>query len=442
MTELNIEDLIYLKNQDLDKYLSEIHPMDVIDLFHNLNDLTMIKQIISNLSNEYIAKLLDFEDDQHKSILFNCINSKHHHDILNIMSSNELADFIQTLDQEDHDYIINLIDNKRDINQLLDYREDSAGSIMATEFVNIFDNKTVLHTYEFLQENIEDNDLPYYLYITDYQNHLKGYLELKTLVSSSFDTLIKDITNYNVQSININTDQEEVAHIFDKYDYLMIPVVDDDNVLVGVISMDDIIDVVKEETTEDIHRLAGLNADEKVDGSLISSVKSRLPWLLINLITACIAATVISTYSATIQTVVILAAINPIIAGISGNVGNQTMTLIVRSLVLKQINYQNTLKIFFKEISVGLSIGLIFALILSLGCYLLYGNVYLGIVSGLAILLNLTIATSIGFLVPITLNSLKVDPALASSVFVSATTDILGFLIFLSLATLLLPYLI
>ena len=433
--------LLSLNKKEIVIELKHVHPIDLIDIFH-MNQSNIVKQIVDKLPSEYLAKLLDFEEDQYKIVLFNLIDKKRHKKVLNHMLSNELVDFIEILNETDANYVKSLVNDDLDVNKLLSYKEDSAGSIMATEFINIYESNTVLDTYHFLQTTLEENDMPYYLYITDKKNHLLGVIHIKDLLSSSFDKPIKDITNYQVTSINVNTDQEEVAYIFDKYDNLMLPVVDDDNVLVGVIGIDDIIDVYKEEMTEDIHRLAGIDEDEKVDGKLFDSIKSRLPWLLVNMFTASISAFVINYYSDTINTLVLLAAINPIIAAMGGNVGNQSMTLIVRSLALKQINTHNALKIFLKEIRVGLLMGIILGLVLSIMISVIFSNFYLGVIAGVAIVLNLVIAATIGFLVPITLTRLNIDPALASSVFVTATTDILGFLIFLSLATSTLEYLI
>ena len=436
MNDINelLLNLLSLNKKEIKTEIKHVHPIDLIDIFHTNNSNT-VKELIDKLPEDYLAKLLDFEEDEYKLILFNLIDKKRHKKVINHMLSNELIDFIEVLDEDNSIYIKSLVTSNLDVNKFLSYKEDSAGTIMGTEFINIYETNTVLDTYHFLQSSLEENDMPYYLYITDKKNHLLGVIQIKDLLSSSFDKQIKDITNYQVTSINVNVDQEEVAYIFDKYDYLMLPVVDDDNVLVGVISLDDIIEVYKKETTEDIHRLAGIDEDEKVDGKLIDSIKSRLPWLLVNLFTASISALVINHYSDTINSLVLLAAINPIIAGMGGNAGNQSMTLIVRSIALKQINTQNAFKIFFKEIRVGLSIGLIIGIILTSIITIIFNNYYLGIIAGIAILINLFIATAIGFLVPITLTKLKIDPALASSVFVTATTDILGFLIFLSLAT-------
>ncbi len=441
--ETLLEFLISSSSEEIKTHIKEIHPMDIIDVFNNISDKIIIKEIIKKLPDETIALVLDFESNKNKAIVLNLIDYSRHKAILNIMSSDELTDLIESVDDDTKHHLLSLIEESEDIKSLLSHKADTAGALMTNEFINIYETKTVLKTYQYLQAVTRDNnEMAYYLYITDKEDHLKGVISLKDLIASPFDKNIKDITNHNVYSVHVDTDQEEVAYIFDKYDYIMLPVVDDNNVLVGVISIDDIIDVVIEESTEDIHRLAGIDEDEKVDGRFIDSLKSRLPWLLVNLFTASLSAAVITSFSETIQAVVVLAAINPIIAGMGGNAGNQSMTLIVRSIALKQINVKNALKVFFKELKVGIMFGLILGFILATAISLIYQNIYLGLVAGLAILFNLIIATTVGFLVPFTMHKLKIDPALASGVFVTATTDILGFLIFLSLASIALPYLL
>ena len=438
-----IEKLLFLYDEELNKYIKQLHPIDVIEAFDNCK-IDIKISLLSRISNESIARLLDYTDDKLRLNLLNLVDKERHKDILNHMLSNELVDFIENIeDLQIQEHYRQLIDQDNiDINKMLSYKEDTAGSLMATEFINVYESNTVLDTYKFLQETLEDNDMPYYLYITDKKNKLLGFIALRDLVSSKFDTLIKDITNYNVNYVTTETDQEEVAHIFDKYDYMMLPVVDEHQILLGVISVDDIIEVVKEETTEDMHKLAGLDKDERVDGSIFESLKSRLPWLLVNLFTASLSALVISYYSDTISSLVLLAAINPIISAIGGNVGNQSMILIVRSLALKQISNRNAIKIFIKEISVGLIVGLFIGLILGLIVTIYSNNYYFGLITALAILINLSIASTLGFIVPVTLSKIKVDPAIASSIFVTSITDILGFLIYLSLATMTLQLII
>lgn len=434
--------LVTSDSKKLSVELEYIHPVDILEVLHEYPEDNEI--ILEKLSDEQIAELLDFEEDEDKYELLMHFSLKRQKNILEEMSSDEITNLMENLDEEEKEEILEMMDkeDREEVTELLSYKEDSAGSLMATEFINIWEDKTILTTLEYLHTAVEEAEMVYYLYVTDKEGHLKGVVSLRDIVSTDFNTPISEITNPNVISAHVNDDQEAVAQFFAKYDFLMIPVVDDDNIIRGVITVDDVIDIIQEEATEDIHRMAGLDEEEKVDGTILDSIRSRLPWLTVNLFTAALSAAVITVFSDTIQAVVALAALNPIIAGMGGNAGNQSMTLVVRAIALGEIEAENGLKIFFKEFFTGCISGLTLGLLLTLVSTLLYGNAVLGIVAGCALMCNLIIATVCGFLVPVILKKLNVDPALASSVFVTTCTDVLGFLIFLGLATAFLPYIL
>lgn len=434
--------LLNASDYDFQEMIEFVHPVDLLSIIHE-DDNDAVK-ILNRLSDETIAHLLDEEEDEEIYDVLKQFSENRQKEILEEMSSDEIADFVQTLDEEESKDVLSKMSKEdiAEVQELMSYAPDTAGGLMAKEFISIRENKTVQKTLEYLQQEAQDAEMAYYLYVTDKEGHLKGVVSLRDLVSSSFDTLISEITNPNVYSVNVNDDQEEVALVFDKYDYVMIPVVDNLGIIKGVITIDDIVDIIKEEATEDIHHMAGLNAEEKVDGTLIESIKSRLPWLSVNLVTAVLAAFVVAMFSSTIEAVVALAAINPIIAGMGGNAGTQSLTIVVRGIALGELTGENAKRIFLKEFGVGLLTGIILGTVVAIGCYIFFGNPYLGIVAGSAMVFNLIVATVSGYTVPLVLDRLNVDPALASSVFVTTCTDVLGFFAFLSLATMLLPYLI
>ena len=261
-------------------------------------------------------------------------------------------------------------------------------------------------------------------------------------VESSFDTPILDITNENVKTINYLEDQEDVAKTFMKYSFIMMPVVDDENRMLGIIEIDDIMDVIEDETTEDINLMAGMSGEERVDSTLIESYISRVPWLIVNLATAVMAAAVVDKFSGTIAKVVSLASIMSIVTGMGGNAGTQSLTILVRGLSLGEIDRDNALKIFFKEVGVGLLTGITIGIFVGLGSWWFAHNPWFGLVAALAMVLNMVAANIAGYLVPVVLRKCHIDPALASGVFVTTVTDCLGFLFFLGLATLFLPVLV
>ncbi len=426
----------------LQEALEFIHPVDILTVLHEFPE--EVEKLLDRLDNETIAELIDFEEDEDKIDILNHFSDLRQRGILNEMSSDEITGLVSNLDEKEKKDVLDKMsqEDRAEVTELLSYKKDSAGAMMATEFISIRENKTILKTLEYLHSVVHEAEMAYYLYVIDKPGHLKGVVSLRDIVASNFDTCIHDITNTNVTYVHVDDDQEEVARVFAKYDYLMLPVVDDDDVIRGVITIDDVIDIIHEETTEDIHRLAGLDEEEKVDGNLLASIKSRLPWLTVNVFTASLTGTVVSYFSATLDQIIILAAITPIIAGLGGNAGTQALTLTVRGIALGELTLKNAKPIFFKELGVGMTCGVCIGTLVAIGCQIIYGNPVLGLVVGIAMMCNLIIATLLGYCVPFILKQVNIDPALASSIFVTAATDILGYSIFLSLATISLPYLV
>jgi magnesium transporter len=444
MTKKDLKDfLLNSSDRDFADVIEYMHPVDILDTIHECSE-EEVEKILNRLSDEDVADLLEEEDDEERYDFLKGLSAKRQHEVLEEMSSDERADFVGALNETESKDVLSKLttEDKQEVTELLKYDPETAGGLMATEYITIRDNRTVLKTLEYLQTVIQDAESIYYLYVTDRANHLKGVIALRDLVSSPFDKKISEITNPNVVSVNVKDDQETVANVFDKYDYMVLPVVDDQNVLKGVITVDDVIDVIKEETNEDFNRMAGLGSEEKVDDTLPEALRSRLPWLVINLATAVLAAACVAKFSATIEAIVALAAINPIIAGMGGNAGTQSLTLIVRGIALGELDKENGKKIFFKEFGVGLLSGAVIGAIVAVGCQIFYHNWYLGLVTFLAMVGNMVVATVTGFLVPVILKKVNIDPALASTVFVTTFTDCCGFLLFLGLATAFLPKLV
>jgi len=444
MTKKDLKDfLLNSSDRDFADVIEYMHPVDILDTIHECSE-EEVEKILNRLSDEDVADLLEEEDDEERYDFLKGLSAKRQHEVLEEMSSDERADFVGALNETESKDVLSKLtsEDKQEVTELLKYDPETAGGLMATEYITIRDNRTVLKTLEYLQTVIQDAESIYYLYVTDRANHLKGVIALRDLVSSPFDKKISEITNPNIVSVNVKDDQETVANVFDKYDYMVLPVVDDQNVLKGVITVDDVIDVIKEETNEDFNRMAGLGSEEKVDDTLPEALRSRLPWLIINLATAVLAAACVAKFSATIEAIVALAAINPIIAGMGGNAGTQSLTLIVRGIALGELDKENGRKIFFKEFGVGLLSGAVIGAIVAVGCQIFYHNWYLGLVTFLAMVGNMVVATVTGFLVPVILKKVNIDPALASTVFVTTFTDCCGFLLFLGLATAFLPKLV
>ena len=279
------------------------------------------------------------------------------------------------------------------------------------------------------------------IFVVNKDNELVGSVDLRDILTFPDHTLLSEITEYNMITVAPEMDQEEVSFLVSKYDLKAIPVVNRKNSLLGIITVDDIIDVMVEEQTEDILKMGGVHVDESATNTLGKSIKMRLPWLCLNLLTAFLASFTVSAFEGTIAQVTALAAAMPIIAGMGGNAGNQTLSLIIRSITLGEISLRKDWKLVFKETGVGLFNGLCVGFVAGIVLMIQHQNIYLGLIVLMATTCNLVVAGISGFLIPLILKSLKVDPALASSIFLTTITDVFGFFIFLSLANAFLPLL-
>lgn len=444
--EINKEELLEIlfngTDSEINELIEDIHPADILEIIHE--DGENLFNILNRLPEWMIANIIDEEDDEEKYQILQQFSENKQKKILEEMSSDEITDLVGILNEEESRKLFNKMteENRKEVRKLLSYEPDTAGGIMATEFISLRENKTIKDTLKYLQKEAPDAETSYYLYVVDKKDILKGVVSLRDIICSSFDTKISEITNTKVISVQYDMDQEEVANKFEKYGFLTIPVVDEHKKMLGIVTVDDIMEILREETTEDIHRLGGVDEEEKIDGSLSESIKSRLPWLFVNLITAILAASVVGMFEGTISKVVTLATFMPIVAGMGGNAGTQSLTIVVRGIALGELTGDNARRIFLKELWVGLVTGIaIGAVIAGLG-FLWERNITFGIVIGIAMILNMVVATMSGFIVPVILKKLKVDPALASAVFVTTVTDVLGFFFFLGLATIFIEYLI
>jgi magnesium transporter len=327
-----------------------------------------------------------------------------------------------------------------DVGELLEYEEQTAGRIMNPKVFALSEDMTAGEAITALQGS-RDVEMVFYLYVIDVRRHLVGVVSLRRLLLVSPSTPLKRIMTTDLISVRADMDQEEVARQVASYNLLAIPVVDEENKLVGVITVDDVIDVIKDEATEDVYRLAGVSSDDRVFTSASESLRKRLPWLLVNLVTAFLAALVVAFFQNTISIVTALAIFMPVVAGMGGNAATQTLTVIVRGIALGELTWGNSRKALFKEAAVGLGNGVACGLIGGLLVWFLRGDPWLGMILAMAMIINMFIAATAGTLIPLSLRAMKVDPALASSVFITTLTDVFGFLSFLGLGTLFIKYL-
>lgn len=429
---------------ELEKYLEASHYADIAEeycglteddkqLFCTLVDGAYFANVLIECSVEDIISTVAFLTVEQLLSVVNELRSDDAVDIIGYADFGKQKDVLNRLKRNDkHQYMI-----------LLGYDKESAGGLMSTEFVALKASLTVEKALMKLRkiEGCSDNYIDV-LYIVDDKKKLMGVISLKQLILSDSDMLIGDIMNTLVISVKASEDQEEVADLVQKYDLSAIPVVNNNDTILGIITVDDVIDVLIEEQSEDILMLGGVSNDTETAEGVVSSIKARLPWLTINLFTAFLASYVVSRFDNVIGEVVALAAAMPIVAGMGGNAGTQALSVMIRNIAVSDASLGTEWKKGYREVLVGCFNGLVVGLIAGAVLSILYSNIYLGFILLLAMIGNLIIAGVVGSFVPLVLKKLGFDPALASSIFITTATDVFGFLLFLGLASNFMEYLI
>lgn len=426
--------------QDAIAVLEQLRPPDQAEVFEEL-DTDDQAALLPRLEPDDSANILEELEDEDAADVAEQIDPTSLARILDEMEPDEAADLLGDLDPDHARLALAQMEEADDVRPLLIHSDDSAGGLMTSEFLVLRQRMTVQDAIQALREWSPSEDFAYYLYVVDRDNVLRGVVSLRKLITADPRALLQDIMDTDLITVKAGTDQEEVARIMSKYDLLALPVVNDAGHMLGVITYDDVVDVIEEEASEDILHLGGVLDEESAVGPVRTSVRRRLPWLYVNLVTAFLAAGVISLFKGTIERVAILAAFQAIVAGQGGNAGTQALTVMVRSLALGEINLRDTWRALVKEVAVGLINGLAVGAVVGLIVFILQGDPLLGLIISLAMVGNLIAAGIAGTLVPITLRRFKVDPALGSGVIVTTVTDVCGFGLFLGLATVFIQWL-
>ena len=426
--------------------LQKQHPADLAQLFAELPDkdrhaaFSVLAERNSRLAMEALSEL----DPEAGARLLADRSAEEIVKLTQELPSDDAAAIIDYLPEELSSAVLEQMQRRptgADVGDLLEYPEQTAGRIMNPKVFALSEDMTAGEAITAVQ-GARDVEVVFYLYIVDARRHLVGVASLRRLLLVPPTTPLKRIMTTDIISVRTDTDQEDVARQVASYNLLAIPVVDEENKLVGVITVDDVIDVIKDEATEDVYRLAGVSSDDRVFTRPIESLRKRLPWLLVNLATAFVAASIVSLFTGTIGLFPILAVLMPVVAGMGGNAATQTLTVIVRGIALGELTWGNTRKALLKEAAVGLGNGIACGIVGGLVVVAFTrGDWVLGLVLGLAMLINMFVAATAGTMIPLLLRALKVDPALASSVFITTLTDMFGFFSFLGLAALFIQYL-
>lgn len=424
--------------------LQKQHPADLAQVFAELGDKEChaVFNILVERNGRLAVEALSELGPEKGSLLLADRPAEEIARLVQEIPSDDAAGLIDNLPEELSSIVLDLIRPKPGggVSELLEYDEQTAGRLMNPHVFALPEDITAGEAITAIQ-SARDVEMVFYLYVVDQRRHLVGVTSLRRLILVSPDTPLKRIMTSDVYSARVDVDQEEVARQVASYNLLAIPVVDSENKLVGVITVDDVIDVLKDEATEDVFRLAGVSAEDGVLTPPLESLKKRLPWLLVNLGTAFIAAFVVSRFSGTIAKVLPLAALMPVVAGMGGNAATQTLAVVVRGIALGELTWGNARQALIKEALVGLGNGVALGLVAVLGAWLLADDWALGAILGMAMIINMFIASVAGTLIPLGLRAAKIDPALASSVFITTLTDVFGFLSFLGLATVFIRFL-
>jgi len=413
--------------------VTSLHPADLAD-FVLLVEEDERRQLLDELPTDVVGQLFEYVEDDSLRDLIRSIGVADLPAVLEEVEDDVAADVIQQLEPAEQIETLAALDRGEEVAELLQYSEESAGGIMSHGFVALNEGISVQQAIDYLRVLRPAADRVYYLYVIDKEHVLQGTVSIRDLLVSSPRTMLAEITRRDVHAVTTGTDQEEAARTLQRYNLLALPVVDEEGRLEGVMTADDLIDVLQEEATEDMYRMVGVEVEERVFSPVVTSVRRRLPWLVVNTFTAFLAAAVVSLFDETLAQVTLLAFFMPVVAGQGGNAGTQTATIAVRSIALGDLDVPDVFRACKKEIIVGVANGAVSGLTAGLLSYAWQENIGLSIVLAAALVLTVTAATLAGILIPLSLKAMKVDPALATNIFVTMTTDIVGFFFFLGLA--------
>jgi len=420
------------------KLIERTHPADMALIFRYFNEgeqdtifafmtpTDETVEFLGELDESIVIRLLEQEEPSRIAA------------ILEEASSNEQAYLMGLVEEKYASTIIDLLqaEEQEELEEMMAYPEDSAGILMYTDVFTLHEETKAKDAIAALQDQ-EEAEMVFYLYAVDDNGRLNGVVSLRDLVTTPSDTMLKDLMSIKVHAVRPETDQEEVARIVSQYNFLAVPVVDGDEKLLGIVTVDDVLDVIREEATEDFLQMVGAGKDREILlKSSWENARMRLPWLFASWVGGIGAAFIIGVFDNVLESTIALAAFIPVIMGMGGNIGTQSSTIIVRGLATGRVSFENSTKILFKEIRVGLILGILYGILLGIFAIFRFLDVspLLGVVVGLSICLSMIIATTIGSMVPLILNRFDIDPAIATGPFVTTAIDILGVTLYFLIA--------
>ncbi|WP_041667483.1 magnesium transporter [Acetohalobium arabaticum] len=427
----------------LQQKVDELYPADLAEVLVDTTE-EETEVLVDLIEEEKLAHILAEVDYEVEKKLLKFLSNNRLTYILDEMYSDDVVDLLGALNIGQTKEFLTLMkqEEAEQIQHLLGYDEESAGGRMTTEYIAMKQDKTVAESIQKLRDIAPEAEMIYYIYVVDEKQELTGVLSMRELIAASPEKKVKDIMHEQVITVNLSLDQEEVAQIISKYDLLAVPVVNRQGLLLGIITFDDILDVIEEEATEDMHKMAGnVEVDVEHEGEVINGVIRRLPWLIILLFASLLSANVLEFFEDVLNTVVILTFFMPTLAGTGGNAATQSLAVVVRGLAIGDIKSKEILGYLWNELKVGVLIALSCGLIIGLVAFIWQGNYMLGTVVGLAMIGNIITATVIGTAMPFIINYFGADPAVAAGPFITTLIDVFGYFIYFSLAKLFINYL-
>src|SRR5699024_875093 len=420
----------------------ELHPSDQSDVFMILDQEARSK-CYSYLTPKEFAIIFGGLDVSYQKLYFLEMEETYAIEIFNNMFTDDIANFLTDINSDRAAEILLKMDKEkaRKVRGILSHEHETAGSIMTKELISISSTETVGTVLEELREEAPDAEIIYYLYVVDVDNVLVGVVSLRDLIISDPSTIIEDIMSTNPVSVAVDMDQEDVGNLIKKYDFLAAPVVSQENHLLGIVTVDDVMDILEDEATEDFGEISAAKGATDVNISAFTAAKKRAPWIVALMFLGLITGGVIGQFEDTLEAVVLLAAFIPMIMDSGGNVGTQSLAVSVRGLALGNIEKNSIWRMVRRELSTGAMIGFIGMIIIASLVTIFYGNWMLGLIVGVSILCTLSISAVVGAVFPLLINKLNFDPAIASGPFITTINDVVGLLIYFTIATSLMSYL-
>ncbi|MFV0520193.1 MAG: magnesium transporter [Lachnospirales bacterium] len=418
------------------EYLEDSSPVDIGAELEDFED-DELDLFCKNIEIETLAEIINESYAELQLRLLKTLDNGEVLKVFKLLPKDEIVDILGFLPSGQKKTLLNMMQHHESevLEKLLNYAEDTAGGIMTTEYIALRSTITVSNALIKIKQIAPKTEVIETLFVINNSREFVGTVDLRDILVADDNVLLEDIMDTHILSVYPDDDQEQVSLLATKYSLTVIPVVNRRQALLGIITIDDILDVIQEEYTEDILKMAGVDKDETIGNSLVDSVKKRLPWLCVNFFTALLASSIVGLFDETIDQVVALAVAMPIIAGMGGNAGSQTLSIVIRNIALGEIEPDEYGEILKKEISLGLLHGISIGILTAIVMYIVYHNIYFSLISLLAMIFNMTQACILGFLVPTTLKKLKIDPALCSGIFLTTATDTLGFFVFLGIAS-------